>query len=39
MMSANLSDIAISNIKGFDCRYILICKNETINFLQNDDLT
>ena len=41
MMSINLSDIAILNIKGFDYRSIisLINKNETINLLQNTDLT
>ena len=41
MMSINLSDIAILNIKGFDYRCIisLINKNETINLLQNTDLT
>ena len=41
MMSINLSDIAILNIKGFDYRNIisLINKNETINLLQNTDLT
>ena len=40
-MSMNLSDIAILNIKGFDYRCIisLIRKNETINFMQNADLT
>ena len=41
MMSGNLSDIAILNIKGSDCRYIiiLISKNEAIKLLQNADLT
>ena len=41
MMSMNLSDIAILNIKGSDYRCIisLITKNETINLLQNTDLT
>ena len=41
MMSINLSDIAILNIKGSDCRCIisLINKNEAINLMQNADLT
>ena len=41
MMSANLSDIAIWNIKGSDYYFIisLISKNEAINLLQNGDLT
>ena len=41
MMSMNLSDIAILNIKGSDYRCIisLISKNEAINLLQNGDLT
>ena len=41
MMSTNLSDIAISDINGFDYRCIisLISKNGAINLLQNDDLT
>ena len=41
MMSANLSDIAILNIKGSDygCIISLISKNEAINLLQNADLT
>ena len=41
MMSVNLSDIAILNIKGSDCCCIisLISKNEGINLLQNADLT
>ena len=40
-MSINLGDIAILNIKGSDCRCItsLISKNETINLLENADLT
>ena len=40
MMSVNLSDIVISNIKGSNYRFIisLISKNETINLLQNADL-
>ena len=41
MMSMNLSDIAILNIKGSDYRCIisLISKNEAINLMQNADLT
>ena len=41
MMSINLSLIAILNIKGSDCCYIIsiISKNEAINVLQNADLT
>ena len=41
MMSVNLSDIAILNIKRSDYRGIisLISKNEAINLLQNTDLT
>ena len=41
MMSINLSDIAILNIKGSDCHCIisLISKNEAINLMQNADLT
>ena len=41
MMSMNLSDIAILNIKGADYRCIIhgISKNEAINLLQNIDLT
>ena len=41
MMSMNLSDIAILNIKGSDYRYIisLINKKEAINLMQNADLT
>ena len=40
MMSVNLSDIAILNIKGSDYDYIisLISKNETITLMQNADL-
>ena len=40
MMSVNLSDIAISSIRGSDYRCIisLICKNEAINLMQNADL-
>ena len=41
MMSINLNDIAILNIKGSDyhCIISLINKNEAINLLQNADLT
>ena len=41
MMSINLSNIAISNIKGSDsfCVTSLISKNEAIHLLQNADLT
>ena len=41
MMSMNLSDIAIVNIKGSDYRCItsLISKNEAIKLMQNVDLT
>ena len=41
MMSMNLSDIAILNIKGsgFSCIIILISKNEAIHLMQNADLT
>ena len=41
MTSINLSDIAISNIKGCDHRCIisLISKSEAINLMQNADLT
>ena len=41
MMSMNLSDIAILNIKGSDfcCIISLIRKNETINLMQNANLT
>ena len=40
MMSINFSDIAISNIKGFEycCIISLISKNEAINLFQNADL-
>ena len=40
MMSVNLSDIAILNIKGSDycCIISLINKNEAKNFLKNADL-
>ena len=41
IMSINLSDIAILNIKGsyFRCIISLISKNETIKLMQNADLT
>ena len=41
MMSINLSDITILNIKGSDYRCVisLISKNETIKLMQNADLT
>ena len=41
MTSLNLSDIAILNIKGSDdhCIISLISKNETMNLLQNANLT
>ena len=41
MMSMNLSDIAILNIKVSDYRCIisLISKNDAINLLQNADFT
>ena len=41
MLSVNLSDIAILNIKGSDycCIISLISKNEGINLMQNADLT
>ena len=41
MMSMNLSDIAILNIRGSDycCIISLISKNEAISLLQNADLT
>ena len=41
MMSKNVSNIAILNIKGSDYRCIisLISKNEAINLLQNANLT
>ena len=40
-MSMNLSNIAISNIKGFDycCIISLISKNEALHFMQHADLT
>ena len=41
MMSMNLSDIAVLNIKGSDycCIISLISKNDALNLLQNTDLT
>ena len=41
MMSMNLSDIAILNIKGSDYRCIIsgITKNEAVNLMQNTNLT
>ena len=41
MMSMNLSDIAIINIKGskYWCNISRIRKNEVINVMQNTDLT
>ena len=41
MMSMNLSDIAVLNIKGSDdsCIISLISKNEAIKLLENADLT
>ena len=41
MMSMNLSDIAILNIKGCDycCVISGISKSEAINLMQNIDLT
>ena len=41
MMSINLSDIGILNIKGSDYHFIinLISKNEAIKLMQNADLT
>ena len=41
MISVNLSDITILNIKGSDyhCIISLISKKEAINFLQNANLT
>ena len=40
-MSMNLRNIAILNIKGSEYRFIIssISKNETINLMQNADLT
>ena len=41
MMSMNVSDVAILNIKGSDycCIISLISKNQTINLMQKADLT
>ena len=41
MMSMNLSDIAILNIKGFDyiCIFSVFSEFEAINLIQNTDLT
>ena len=41
MMSVNLSDITILNLKGsaYRCIICLISKNEAINVMQNADLT
>ena len=41
LMPMNISDTAILSIKGSDYRCIisLISKNETINLMQNADLT
>ena len=41
MLSMNLGDIAVLNIKGSDyhCIISLISKNEAINWMQNPDLT
>ena len=41
MMSMNLSNIAILNIKGSDycCIISFIRKNDAINLMQNADLT
>ena len=41
MISMNLSDIAILNVKGSDygCIISFISKNEAINLMQNADLT
>ena len=41
VVSTNLSDVAILNIKGSDycCIISLISKNEVINLMQNADLT
>ena len=40
MMSVNISDIAILNIKGADYHCIIsgICKNEAVNLLEKTDL-
>ena len=41
LLSVNLSNIAILNVKGSDycCIISLISKNEGINLMQNGDLT
>ena len=39
MMSMNLSDIAILNIKDYRCIITLISKHKAINLMQNTDLT
>ena len=41
MMSINVKDIAILNIRGVECQCIItgICKCDAVNLLQNDDLT
>ena len=41
MMSINLNDIAILNIRGVDYRCIInrIRKSDTVDLLQNADLT
>ena len=39
MMSMNLSDIAILNIKDYRCIIRLISKHKAINLMQNTDLT
>ena len=41
MMSINLNDVTIFNIKGSDysCIISLISKNEAIKLMQNTDLT
>ena len=40
MMSINLNNIAILNIKGIDCHCIIngISKSDSLNLLQNTDL-
>ena len=41
LMSSNLSDISISNIKGFDyyCIISLVSKTEAVDLMQNANLT
>ena len=41
MMSINVKDIAILNIRGVECHCIItgICKCDAVNLLQNADLT